>query len=36
MRKYFNVILEKDVDGYLVASVPVLKGCLHNLKVMVN
>ena len=27
MRKYFNVILEKDADCYLVASVPALKGC---------
>jgi predicted RNase H-like HicB family nuclease len=24
---YFNVIVEKDSDGYLVASVPALKGC---------
>lgn len=23
----FNVIVEKDADGYLVASVPTLKGC---------
>ncbi|NEP81849.1 MAG: type II toxin-antitoxin system HicB family antitoxin [Okeania sp. SIO3B3] len=27
MRRYFNVIIEKDADGYLVASVPALKGC---------
>jgi predicted RNase H-like HicB family nuclease len=27
MEKYFNVIIEKDEDGYLVASVPSLKGC---------
>ncbi len=27
MNKYFNVIIEKDEDGYLVASVPSLKGC---------
>ena len=27
MKKYFNVIIEKDADGYLVASVPALKGC---------
>ncbi|MDY7003635.1 MAG: type II toxin-antitoxin system HicB family antitoxin [Cyanobacteriota bacterium] len=27
MRQYFNVIIEKDADGYLVASVPALKGC---------
>ena len=25
--QYFNVIIEKDADGYLVASVPTLKGC---------
>ncbi|WP_416245105.1 type II toxin-antitoxin system HicB family antitoxin [Crocosphaera sp. XPORK-15E] len=27
MTRYFNVIIEKDGDGYLVASVPSLKGC---------
>jgi predicted RNase H-like HicB family nuclease len=27
MRKEFNVILEKDADGYFVASIPSLKGC---------
>ena len=27
MTKYFNVMIEKDEDGYLVASVPSLKGC---------
>lgn len=27
MSQYFNVIIEKDTDGYLVASVPSLKGC---------
>ncbi|NET26172.1 type II toxin-antitoxin system HicB family antitoxin [Okeania sp. SIO1I7] len=27
MRQYFNVIIKKDADGYLVASVPALKGC---------
>ncbi len=27
MSEYFNVIIEKDADGYLVASVPTLKGC---------
>ncbi|GBD87739.1 hypothetical protein BMS3Abin03_01673 [bacterium BMS3Abin03] len=27
MRKEFNVIIEKDEDGYYVASVPALKGC---------
>lgn len=25
--QYFNVIVEKDSDAYLVASVPALKGC---------
>jgi predicted RNase H-like HicB family nuclease len=27
INQYFNVIVEKDSDGYLVASVPALKGC---------
>jgi predicted RNase H-like HicB family nuclease len=27
MDRYFNVIIEKDEDGYLIASVPSLKGC---------
>ncbi len=27
MRKEFNVIIEKDEEGYHVASVPTLKGC---------
>ncbi len=27
MKQQFNVIIEKDSDGYLVASVPALKGC---------
>ena len=27
MHRDFNVIIEKDEDGYLVASVPSLKGC---------
>ncbi len=27
MTRYFNVVIEKDADGYLVASVPTLKGC---------
>ena len=27
INQYFNVIVEKDGDGYLVASVPELKGC---------
>ncbi|MDJ0729435.1 MAG: type II toxin-antitoxin system HicB family antitoxin [Crocosphaera sp.] len=27
MTQSYNVIIEKDADGYLVASVPGLKGC---------
>jgi predicted RNase H-like HicB family nuclease len=27
INQYFNVIVEKDSDDYLVASVPALKGC---------
>ena len=27
MEKSFNVIIEKDEDGYFVASVPTLRGC---------
>ena len=27
MSKEFNVIIERDTDGYLVASVPNLPGC---------
>jgi len=27
MKKEFNVIIEKDTEGYFVASVPSLKGC---------
>ena len=27
MDKTFNVIIEKDTDGFYVASVPALKGC---------
>lgn len=27
MRREFNVIIERDADGYLVASVPTLAGC---------
>jgi len=27
MIKEFNVLIEKDSDGYFVASVPSLKGC---------
>jgi len=27
MTREFNVIIEKDEDGYFVASVPALRGC---------
>lgn len=27
MRREFNVIIERDADGYFVASVPTLAGC---------
>jgi len=27
MRKEFNVVIERDSEGYYVASVPSLKGC---------
>jgi len=27
MKKEFNVVIEKDSEGYLVASVPELPGC---------
>jgi predicted RNase H-like HicB family nuclease len=27
MQKEFNVIIEKDSEGYFVASVPALRGC---------
>ena len=27
MKKEFNVVIEKDAEGYLVASVPDLPGC---------
>jgi predicted RNase H-like HicB family nuclease len=27
MNKEFNVIIERDTDGYLVASVPSIPGC---------
>jgi predicted RNase H-like HicB family nuclease len=27
MKKEFSVIIERDPDGYLVASVPALRGC---------
>ncbi len=34
MSEYFNVVIEKDEDGYLVASVPSLKGCHTHAKTM--
>jgi len=27
MKHHFNVIIEKDADGYFVATVPALHGC---------
>ena len=27
MSREFNVVIEQDVDGYFVASVPALRGC---------
>ena len=27
MRREFNVVIERDAEGYYVASVPGLKGC---------
>lgn len=27
MKREFNVIIERDADGYFVASVPQLRGC---------
>nr|VFK59821.1 MAG: Predicted nuclease of the RNAse H fold, HicB family [Candidatus Kentron sp. UNK]VFK70115.1 MAG: Predicted nuclease of the RNAse H fold, HicB family [Candidatus Kentron sp. UNK] len=27
MTKQFNVVIEKDADGFFVASVPALRGC---------
>ena len=27
MRREFSVVIEKDEDGYFVASVPALRGC---------
>ena len=27
MTQKFNVVIERDEDGYFVASVPVLRGC---------
>jgi predicted RNase H-like HicB family nuclease len=27
MTKEFNVVIERDADGYFIASVPALRGC---------
>ena len=27
MQKFFDVIIEKDQDGFYIATVPALKGC---------
>ena len=32
MKKEFNVIIEKDEDGFYIASVPALKGCRTQAK----
>lgn len=32
MNRTFNVIIEKDSDGYFVGSVPSLKGCYTQAK----
>jgi len=34
MRKEFNVIIERDEDGYYVATVPELKGCHTQAKTL--
>lgn len=34
MKKEFSVIIERDVDGYYVASVPELKGCHTQAKTL--
>lgn len=34
MKKEFNVIIEKDTDGYYVATVPELKGCHTQAKTL--
>ncbi len=36
MKKEFNVIIEKDSEGYFVASVPTLKGCHTQAKSLDN
>jgi predicted RNase H-like HicB family nuclease len=30
MIREFNVVIEKDEDGYFVASVPALRGAIHK------
>ncbi len=32
MTREFNVVIEKDEDGYFVASVPTLRGCHTQVK----
>ena len=32
MKKEFNVVVERDRDGYYVASIPELKGCHSQAK----
>ncbi|MBN2465667.1 type II toxin-antitoxin system HicB family antitoxin [candidate division WOR-3 bacterium] len=32
MRREFNVVIERDADGYYVASVPALRGCHTHAK----
>ena len=32
MTREFNVVIEKDADGYFVASVPNLRGCYTQAK----
>ena len=39
MIREFNVVIEKDEDGYFVASVPALRGChtqAKSLDVLIN
>jgi predicted RNase H-like HicB family nuclease len=31
MKREFNVIIERDVDGFYIAAVPELKGAIHRL-----
>lgn len=32
MKREFNVVIERDADGYLVGSVPALRGCHSQAK----